>query len=71
MEECDTLIHGINKNFINLNKHLRANQGKRTGMEGIKKPKTKNNSDFDLFKDPDYKINKTFDSYPLTNLRGS
>lgn len=40
-------------------------------MEGIKKPKARNNSDFDLFKDPDYKINKSFDSYPLNNLRGS
>lgn len=40
-------------------------------MEGKRKPKTRNNSDFDLFKDSDYKVNKTFDSYPVTNLRGS
>lgn len=65
------MINGINKNFINLNNHLRSNQSKRNGFDKIRKPKGRNNSDFDIFKDPDFKVNRSFDSYPVTNLRGS
>ncbi len=73
LDECDQLINGINKNFINLNSHLRNKNQRINNYDTKNYNKSRHYSEFDIYnKGQDSKISKGIDSHlPVTSLRSS
>ena len=72
LDECDQLINGISKNFINLNSHLRSNKPHRMkNYDGNSYEKSRHHSDFDAYnKGQDLRISRG-SHLPVTSLRSS